>query len=306
MFGNAKCSAHFHAVAIFAHQDDRVCVGQDVARFDAALDQLIDHHFVAGVKQQAADVFVVVRVLFDRFCVLSKLSTEEVASHPVGFLPQDLMIDVFEHVELKRVAGSVSRFDAVHDAASNSVDEVSVKEADRFDDLFLQVDFPALPIVQFHITDRDSATGSMKNVHRIEASGLPVPDLVSVDFLASGFFSQFPTEQAIGVVGVILHVASRSHVKDDSVFAILLQTFSRELNAKLRLADSCCAHNDRQFAGKKSATKHFIQSRNSCQQSIRHELLSLRVQAVKGVCRFFRRVGVVTSRFLVDHLLTDE
>ena len=118
----------------------------------------------------------------------------------------------------------------------------------------------------------------MKNVHRIEASGLPVPDLVSVDFLASGFFSQFPTEQAIGVVGVILHVASCSHVEDDSGFSILLQTFSRELNAKLRLADSRCAHNDCQFSGEQSAAQHFVQPRDSGQQSISHELLSL--------CRF--------------------
>jgi len=192
------------------------------------------------------------------------------------------MIDVFEHVELKRVAWSVGWFDSVHDAASNSVDEIAVKEADRFDDLFLQVDFPGLPIVQFHIADRDSAASSMKDVHRVEPPRLPVPDLVSVDFLSGDFFTQLPAEQPIGIVSMILHVTASRHVEDDSVLAILLKTFSGELNAKLRLADSRRPHNDCQFAGKQAAAKHLVEPGDSGEQSIRHEVLSLKVRPVVG------------------------
>jgi len=73
---DAEGSAHFHAVAILAHQDDRVRVREYVAGFDTTFNQFVNHHFVAGVKQQAADVFMVVSMLVDRFRVLPKLCPE--------------------------------------------------------------------------------------------------------------------------------------------------------------------------------------------------------------------------------------
>jgi hypothetical protein len=82
-------------------------------------------------------------------------------------------------------------------------------------------------------------------------------------FLARDLLTQLPSKKSIRVVGVVLHIATRGHVKDDSIFTVLFKTFSRKLYTELCFADSGGPDNHGQLARQQSAAKHFVQSRNS-------------------------------------------
>ena len=64
-------------------------------------------------------------------CMLAIVLPKQVAGHPVRFLAQDLVIDVFEQLELNRFAWPLGRLDAVDHGAARAAHKIAVEEVDR-------------------------------------------------------------------------------------------------------------------------------------------------------------------------------
>ena len=111
------------------------------------------------------------------FRMLAEMNAEQVARDPVGFLMQNLMLDVVEDVELKRFARLVGRLDTIDHAAPDTVDEVPVEECDRLIELAVQLDFPFLPLLMIEIIDRHPPAGPFEEMLIIEPGLGGVPEL---------------------------------------------------------------------------------------------------------------------------------
>ena len=53
-----------------------------------------------GQQQHGANLVAVIAVPLDHLGVRAKRLAEQVARDPIGILPQDLMVDVFDELEL--------------------------------------------------------------------------------------------------------------------------------------------------------------------------------------------------------------
>ena len=90
----------------------------------------------------------------DRFGVGAVVLAEQIARDPFGVLAEDLMIDVFEQLDLDRVAGPVDRLDPVDDRAADAADEIAVEEGDRSSQSPRQFCLPVLPAVKLVARER--------------------------------------------------------------------------------------------------------------------------------------------------------
>ena len=113
---------------------------------------------------------MVVGVPLDRVGVGPIVLPKQVAGDPGGILPQDLVIDVFEQLELDRFAGPLGRLDAVDHHAPRAADEVAVEEIDRQFQLGRQLGLPVVPGVEAQIALRDAAAVLVEDVQVIAAA----------------------------------------------------------------------------------------------------------------------------------------
>ncbi len=144
MLGHVQGAAHLQAISNFSHQENRIGIGKEIACFDRATDQVIQHDLVCRAEHQASDCSVIVLMRPDVGGVLSIGRAEKIPGNPVRFLVQDLMVDVFEQVELKRLAGTVGRFDPINDTSAYSMDKISIEETNGRREFLIDLCFPDL------------------------------------------------------------------------------------------------------------------------------------------------------------------
>ena len=71
-----ECSANAVLLSLLAHQDHCVGIRQQVTALNRAFDELVQHRFMGGVKQQASDLSVVILVRTHELLVLPVVHSE--------------------------------------------------------------------------------------------------------------------------------------------------------------------------------------------------------------------------------------
>ncbi len=112
---------------------------------------------------------MVVGTLASEVGIGPKVRAKEIASHPVRFLAQDLMVQVIDDMKLKRVARALDGLDAVNDAASRAVDEVSVEKGDGSIELSGQFGLPLVPFLLLEVIARDPPAAAIEEMQVITA-----------------------------------------------------------------------------------------------------------------------------------------
>ena len=135
---------------------------------------------MAGVKQQASELVVVVRVGFDLGLVFAKTNAKQVTGHPVVFFVKYLVINVFKQLQLNGIGCFQCRFDAVDHAATNAVDKVAVKKSDRLIEFFRLLILPLAPLVRVHVGSGHTLSTVLENVQVVTASLFLDPRFVRV------------------------------------------------------------------------------------------------------------------------------
>src|SRR5262245_50156287 len=97
---------------------------------------------------------------------------KQIAGNPLWVLAQDLVIDVFEQIELNRLAGPIGWLNAVDDHATHAADEVAVEECDRGSQTRVQLGLPVTPIIPIEIPSRDAAAVVVEDVQIIGYGGV--------------------------------------------------------------------------------------------------------------------------------------
>ena len=87
-----------------------------------------------------------------------------IAMDILGILPQDLVIDVLEQLDLHGVAGPVHRLDAVDDRPPHAADEVAVEEGDGGLQAAGQFGLPIVPGLEIHIAAGDAPAPLLEHV----------------------------------------------------------------------------------------------------------------------------------------------
>src|SRR4029453_7828394 len=94
---------------------------------------------------------------------------KKVAADPLGVLAQDLVIDVFEQVELDRFARPVRRLNAVDHYPPHAADEIAIEKGNCRPQPGVQLSLPIPPIVPVEIAARHPAAVVVENVQIIAA-----------------------------------------------------------------------------------------------------------------------------------------
>ena len=259
MFGNVEGAADASAVANFAEQYNGIGVGEDIAGPNGAGDEVFKHDFVAGVEEHAADGIAVVGVLLYELFLGAEVDAEEVASEPVVFFAKDLVVEVIEEVELEGVGIVVGGFDAIDDAATDSVDEVAVEPGDGLIEPAHEVGFEFLPFFGLHVADGDAATTASEGVEVVGAGEFGGPDGCGIEVSGELSFAEFPAAHSLGVFGLVLGIAAGCEVEDDAGLTILSGAGVGVADTELGLADSGGTHNDGQGAWDKSAAQGIVE-----------------------------------------------
>ncbi len=188
---------------------------------------------------------------------------EKVPRHPLGVLPQDLMIDILEQLDLHRIARPIDRLDAVDHRPAHAADEVAVEEGDRRVQPPGQFGLPIVPGVEIHVLPRDPAAASVEDVQAFVAGLVGGEELGQLDVHLRVAGGQFPAEHPPGIIGMVLRIAAGRHVENDARLALLLQPGPGELQAELGLADAGGTDDDGQRARQQAAAEEFVKAVNA-------------------------------------------
>src|SRR5690606_6989245 len=108
----------------------------------------------------------VVGMVADPLRIFAEPLSKQVPCDPFGILPQNLMSDVLEQIELKRIARAISRFDSINDTSPHTVNEVAIKETDRLAQLAVHFSLPFPLLVEVEIARRHAAAGLTEQMER--------------------------------------------------------------------------------------------------------------------------------------------
>ena len=195
--------------------------------------------------------------------VLAIMLAEKVPRNPLGVLPQDLMINILEEVDLHRIAGPIDRLDAIDHRPSHAADEVAVEEGDRGVQPAGQFGLPIVPGVEIHVLPRDAAAARTEDVQALVAAAIG-EEVGQIDVGLRVAGGQFPAEHPPRVVGVILRIAPGRHVENNARLALLLEPGAGELQAELGLADARGTDDDGQRARQQAAAQQLVQAVDAC------------------------------------------
>ena len=200
---------------------------------------------------------------------------KQVAGDPFGVFAQDLVIDVFEQVELNRFAGPIGRLDAVDHDPPHAADEIAVEKGDRGPQPGVQLGLPVAPVVPVQIAPRHAPAVVVEDVQVVEVVGrLRVPSsqrhtewlrqkIVQIHRPLGIHRRQPPIEHSPGIFGVALRIAAAAAIEDDAAVAFLLLAGMGKLQTELRLADARRADDDRERAGNQPAAEQLIEAGNA-------------------------------------------
>ena len=212
VFGDVKGAADAAGFADAAHEKDGVGVAENVSLADRLGDQVVKHDVRGRVKIQAADRVRIVRMGPDLGFMGAKMFAEDFAGGPIVRLAYDMVIQVFEKLELDRFGETLGRLDAVNDDATDAADELGVEIGRGVAEDASEVGFPGVPVVGFEVSASDATAGAGERVVILAERLIAVPDRLKRDRRGDGMFDKFPIELFTGIGGVVLGVASTGEV----------------------------------------------------------------------------------------------
>ena len=154
-------------------------------------------------KSCTHQVLVGILVLLNRCGIYPKFFAKQVSSNPVRIFSDDLVVQVFEQVELDRVTWAICRFNSIDDHTAGSRKKTPVEIADGISKLTVQLPLPVVPILSFHVPTRDPLTLILEHLE----IGRKLLHLFKERFIrlkARCSFFPVPIEHAVGVTPVIL------------------------------------------------------------------------------------------------------